>query len=414
MPGCGSGGETTETLSADDVILPRTSPPTTVDRPARTIQSIEQEVSRIRGLPIKNEIAVSYLNRDQLRQEMKAQVEKEYRPAELASEEKALKGIGLMDPSDDLAADIEQMLGEEIAGYYDDQTKQLKLVSDKPELNPMNQVTLAHEVTHALQDQNFSLATVMPENSGNDDRDLALLALVEGDATLAEEEFTTANFNAMDMLSLLFGSLGAITGLGNNAYLEDSLLFPYSSGLEYVTALKDQGGWRAVDMAYAKPPQSTEQVMHPEKYFIGEAPVPVMIPDLAVILGPDWQPGFENVLGEFELVELLSRDISAARARRAAAGWAGDAIRYYDGPGGSSLIIMKLEWDSEAEAAEFATAMGEALERRYDGKFDLKSTMAPVLQTSEGVWELVQRGNTVEAVWAPDLPIGEKVVQSLR
>src|SRR5659263_291685 len=160
LTGCGSGGETTggrtddENNGVSSTTQSVNTAKTTVAKSAVTIKSIEEEVSRMRGLPIRSEIAVSHLSREELRREMKAQIEKEYSPVEVSVEEKVLKGLGLLEEKDNLTAAIEQMLGEEVAGFYDDETKELKLVSDKLELNLMNQVTLAHEVTHALQDQN--------------------------------------------------------------------------------------------------------------------------------------------------------------------------------------------------------------------------------------------------------------------
>ncbi|MHB9111571.1 MAG: hypothetical protein ACYC4D_02935 [Thermoleophilia bacterium] len=378
-----------------------------------TIKSIELEVSRIRNLPIKNDIAVSYVNRDQLRQEMKEEIEKEYDPAEIATEEKVLKSLDLLPEDAGLAVVIEEMLGSEIAGFYDDETKELKLVSEMPELNLMNQVTLAHEVTHALQDQRFQLAEFLPEDSGNADSDLARLSLVEGDATLTEEAYITSNLSGVDLLNLLMGSLGASGGLVGSSYLEDSLLFPYISGLEFVAAIKEKGGWQAVDAAYLKPPESTEQVMHPDKYFAGEAPVPVQIPDLASIAGGGWTVTFDEVLGEFDALEMLQQDLPPSRARRAAAGWGGGAISFAEDPGGETLMALVFIWDSETDAAEFAEAMGSSLEGRYQEEFDMSPPTAPVLLTDDGVWLLVQRGRTVSIVQAPDQALGERVVQAL-
>lgn len=417
--GCGSGENSgiagdvdTVSTAADETQTSTRSRTQTTDTGA-TIQSIEREVSRIRNLPIKNEITVSYVNRDQLRQEMKEEMEKEFDPAELATEEKVLKSLDLLPENADLAAVIEEMLSSEIAGFYDDETKELKLVSETPELNLMNQVTLAHEVTHALQDQSFQLAQFLPEDSGNADSDLARLSLVEGDATLTEEEYTTSSLSGIDIINLLLGSLGASGGLVNNSYLEDSLLFPYISGLEFVGAVKERGGWQAVDAAYSKPPESTEQVMHPEKYFAGEAPVPVAIPDLAVIAGVGWAVTFDEVMGEFDALEMLQQDLPPSRARRAAAGWGGGAISFAEGPGGETLLAIVFTWDSEADAAEFAEAMGSVLEERYQEEFDMTPRTAPVLVTDDGIWQLVQRGRTVSMVQAPDQAFGERVVQAL-
>ncbi len=413
VAGCGSGDGPADPVAGDTLRTSGTADTetgTTAVSQRATIASVEKEVSAIRELPVKNEIAVSYVNRDQLREEMKAELDKEFDPVELAAEEQLLKELGLLQGNDDLAADIERMLGEEVAGFYDDQTKQLKLVSDTQELTPVNEVTLAHEVTHALQDQNFSLGAVLPENSGNDDLDLARLALVEGDASLTEEDYMTGNFSAFDLAGIAFGSLGAAGSLGTNSYLEDTLMFPYMSGLEFVTAVRDAGGWPAVDAIYQAPPLSTEQVMHPQKYLAREAPVVVELPDLTPVTGPGWELVYKNVMGEFGLKEILYTDLPGSRAGRAAAGWGGDAIAMYRRGDGAAVTVMKTAWDTDADAAEFATAMGEALEERFAEKFDLSAPAAPTLKTPDGVWLLVQKGPTVEVVAAPDQPLAEKVM----
>jgi len=410
LSGCGSGsedaGSATDTATATTTAEPRT----TTNPPARTIQSIEQEVSTIRGLPIQHEIAVSYVTRDELRLEMKAQLDKEFSGAEVATEEKVLKELGMLARGEDLAAEVEQMLGEETAGYYDDETGQLKLVSEKPELNAMNQITLSHEVTHALQDQNFSLAAVLPEDSSNDDRDLARLALVEGDASQVEEDFTSDNMGAVDMLSVLLGSLGAVGGMSGSPYLDDSLMFPYTEGLDFVSVLYGRGGWQAVDGAYQKLPESTEQILHPEKYLAGEAPVAVPAPDEYALAAAGWQNAYANVLGEFGLTQLLSVELSSSKARQAAAGWAGDGITYYERADGATALVLKSAWDSEADATEFQQAMSQSLEKRYSARFNSVSGAAAALTTPDGVWRLQQMGTSVVLVKAPDAAATEQLL----
>ena len=153
--------------------------------------------------------------------------------------------------------------------------------------------------------------------------------------------------------------------------------------------------------------------MHPEKYLAGEAPAAVQTPGLAGIAGPGWETTFENVMGEFDVVEMLQADIPASRVRRAAAGWGGGSISFAEGPEGKTLTAMVFTWDSEADAAEFAMAMGNALERRYEGLFDLEPLTAPVLKTEDGVWLLVQKGAKVAVVQAPDRGLGEAVVKAV-
>lgn len=140
-----------------------------------TIESVRDEVSRIRGLPVKSDIDVSYINREQLAANLEKELSESYPTAVAAVEGKVLKQLNLIDQDLDLAGAASQMLTEGVLGYYDDGTGELKVVSDNDGISALDEVTLAHEITHALQDQNFSLTPLLPEGrSGNDDRERPL------------------------------------------------------------------------------------------------------------------------------------------------------------------------------------------------------------------------------------------------
>ncbi|MHB0866049.1 MAG: hypothetical protein ACYC6B_01955 [Thermoleophilia bacterium] len=375
----------------------------TTARRQPTIASIEQTVSRIRGLPLAGDLTVSYINREQLQKEFDASMEQEYPVEQARADERALKSLGLLEGSADLRQEMGQMLGEGVIGFYDEQTKELKVVSDTDQINPVNEITLSHEITHALQDQHFDLARFMAgDGSVNGDRDLAWLSLVEGDASQVENEYTMRVMAPMDLIGAMLDSMGMLAGMSPTApYLMDSLEFPYTSGSDFVAYLSERDGWEAVNAAYEHPPQSTEQIIHPDKYLAAEAPVAVVIPDLAGAIGPGWTVLDEDVMGEFDLRELLSTQLPGIRARRAAAGWGGGAFRLYE-RGSDSLLVMVVAWDTPGDADEFAAAMKDDLVKRYASSFDTGMPVA-VLKSPDGFWSLVQQGNTVVAVLAPEM-----------
>ena len=139
--------------------------------------------------------------------------------------------------------------------------------------------------------------------------------------------------------------------------LRESLLFPYTSGLTFTQRLHGFGGWDAVNAAFAKPPATTEQIIHPAKYDLGEKPITVDLPDdLAKRLGAGWSVGLEDTLGEFQLSLWLSDagGGTLAGANEAAAGWGGDRAAILDGPGGAVAVVIATEWDTAADASEFA------------------------------------------------------------
>jgi len=409
--GCGGKEEPASTSLANETTAAVTLNTGTTSKRNPTIKSITDEISRLRGLSIKKEIAVKYLDRNGLKDEVKKEIEKEYPPGRLAQEERALKKIGLLEPGDNLMELVSAMLTEEIIGYYDDETQELVVVSNEPRINLMNEITLAHEITHALQDQNYGLQQIAPTSDTNDDdQHLARLALVEGDATVTMNEYAQGNLSGFDLLSLSLQALGA-SGM-SAGYLEDTLSFPYMAGEEFVNFLKDKGGWITVDEAYKHPPDSTEQVIHPDKYIAGEQPLPVEIPDLTGVAGSDWQLVEDGTIGEFSIGELLSRYISGKQAQEAAAGWGGGRARYYEDAAGRSLLIMQLAWDSQLDADEFAEAMGLSLENRYGAAFNLQGRW-PSLPTIDGTWVVEEHGPMVAVVLTTDMVLSGRVADKL-
>ena len=421
LAGCGGDGTSTTTgvegdetatgtsvARVDDTVRDATA---TGAEAGPSIESIRDDVSRIRSLPVRSELDVSYITREQLAEEIEAEMQDSYPADELAVEERVLKGLGLLDEEQDLQDVAQEMLTGGVLGYYDDETAELKVISDTEEIDALNEVTLAHEITHALQDQSFSLQQLLPDDgSSNDDRDLAVLSLIEGDATVTDQEYAASKMGFADAVSLLMATMGAPAGFGSS-YLDDSLSFPYLEGSAFVSYLKSEGGWEAVDGVYSRPPESTEQIMHPRKYLEAEAPVDVMTPDLAAVLGAGWQRSYENVIGEFDALQVLEVGLPYARASRAAAGWGGGSIDYYDDGSGGELLSLVLVWDTASEADEFTLAMADNLESQTESAFVFQEGRLPYLEAGFESWVMVQRGRTTVIISAPDAEMGERAAR---
>ena len=136
---------------------------------------------------------------------------------------------------------------------------------------------MAHELTHALQDQHFNLQRLSKWPHGDSDAELAAHALVEGDATLAMTRIRLAH---PDLMAALMASASGASDQITRAprSLREGLTFPFDQGLMWVTQLQQRGGWAAVSAAFAKMPLSSEQILHLEKYDSYEAPIKVTIP----------------------------------------------------------------------------------------------------------------------------------------
>jgi hypothetical protein len=147
------------------------------------------------------------------------------------------------------------------------------------------------------------------------------------------------------------------------AILRSPLEFPYSDGLNFVQAIHSTGGWQAVDDVYKRMPESTEQILHPDKFTNKEAPVKLAIPaDLASRLGSGWTVPLQDTLGEFQIRTWLS-DAGGTATAEAAAGWGGDRIAVAEGPNGAWAVVMQTVWDTPGDAAEFEKSAKAALKK---------------------------------------------------
>ena len=190
--------------------------------------------------------------------------------------------------------------------------------------------------------------------------------MYEGDASLTMAQWAAGNLQAGELLQILGASADPEAGAALNrapAILRAPLEFPYTTGLNFVSAAYGQGQWPAVDAFYGRMPASTEQILHPDKYAAAEAPVPVTMPaDLAKRLGPGWSVPLQDTFGELQLgIWLQEGGVDQTAATAAAAGWGGDRLAVLEGPGGAWSIAMQTAWDTDADAAAFETAATTAL-----------------------------------------------------
>ena len=338
---------------------------------AAVYAAIEAQVQELRGLKAKSPLDPKLLDEATLKTNIEKSFLSANPPDQLAATQRIYELMGLVPAGTDLKALYLELLASQVAGYYDDDTKELYVVSRSGGLGPTERVVFAHEFDHALQDQNFGLNNLHLDAIGQGDRSLAALAVPEGDATLLMTLWAQGNLTPADLVQLLKDStdpeqqkvLAKMPPL-----LRESLTFPYTAGLQLVGNARATGGWPAVDALYAKPPVSTEQVLHPDKYAADEAPVAVTFPaDLAKRLGSGWSVATQDTLGEFVLRTWLANGgaVTAPVAETAASGWGGDRIALVQN-GDRSGIVIDTRWDTAADANEFAAAAGSTLEKLVD------------------------------------------------
>lgn len=311
---------------------------------------LQAEVAEVGGVPFRSDVPLRYLTHAELARYLREVLDDEYPPAQARADQKTLVAFGLLDPGTDLRAIRARLLEENVAGFYDERPgkKQLYAVSEDRRLTPTNQLILSHELRHALQDQYASVHEVIPSSVGDfDDRRIAFLSLLEGDATLVMERFLLRRLPGVDEAGLSGLSMPIPAVPGAPPVLADQLVLPYVVGRDFARAVWQRGGWDAIKAAWSRPPESSEQVLHPEKFFAREPPLRVEIA---------YAPPGGSVVNEGVLGEMLTRTLLGEGSDAAAAGWGGDRFRVWD-VGGRSLLVWRSVWDSPTDLAEFKQAL---------------------------------------------------------
>jgi hypothetical protein len=349
-------------------------------------RGFERILPELRKLPFKHEVKRDVTKRASLRALILKELDEDMTPQEFRATEMALKAFGLLPRAFKYKETLAQVYSEEVAGFYDPKTKTMHLIEEpkadtqkKPGLlerlfgkktdfdQDENKTVIAHELTHALADQHYDLDALEKAVKKDDDRSLALSALIEGEATLAMFGAVMNDWDGSRVVKLpaesldrtfsLMVSLGLPFLGGGNALrqappiISESLMFPYLKGLFFCAKLTNDGGWKAVDDAYRELPLSTEQILHPEKY--RARPDRPMAIDLGVLKpGAGWTELGRNVLGEMQLAVLLRKH----GGKSAAAGWDGDRYAVFEGPKDRLGLVWLSTWDSEDDAREFTAA----------------------------------------------------------
>lgn len=368
-----------------------------------TTDAILKETSALRKLSILRNVKSGAQSRADIEKMILKNLDEETTPAEMHATEVLLRKFGLAPTDFHYRASIVKLLTEQVAGYYDPKAQQFYL-ADWIDLDGQKPV-MAHELTHALQDQHFNLRRFQKWPKGDSDAELAAHALIEGDATLAMMHYLAQNpMVALAFVRSLSGESAASEQLKQTPRaIRDSLLFPYEAGAAWATQIHRRGGWQLISDAYQKLPLSSEQIIHTDKYFSYEAPVKVDIPEMKSLLGPSWTRVDYDVNGEWGYYLILDQFLNdAALSKRSAAGWAGDRFTLYEEPkSGQTFVAQLTVWDSPDDAREFFEAYAKRTLRRYPGAKQIAaagpSSESEVRewQTSEGEVLMELRGSRV-------------------
>ncbi|MEX1124099.1 MAG: hypothetical protein WD895_00740 [Acidimicrobiia bacterium] len=352
---------TTTEAAAPTTTVPNGPIPGTESLTAEVREELAQLVAlteEIRGLQFLEMPTVTVVTSEELESRVRAQIveEAEDFPADAA----LYKLLGLLGEDVELETLLTDVYGEQVAGYYDGDTGELVVPITTEGFSVVQRATMVHELTHALTDQHFEFHTAFDAMIDEErlDEASAYQALIEGDASLVELHFLQSL--SQEELGEFMGEALSIDTSALDAspqFLQDSLLFPYDSGLAFTQELYDNDGWEGVNEAYATMPElpgSTEQVISPSDF---ERDLPVVVPSETVSV-----PGYElertSVWGELSFRIMIDQILGEGTGVDAADGWGGDYYsQWFDGTNAALLLVY--EGDTNRDTEELRQALAD-------------------------------------------------------
>lgn len=399
-----------------------THDPSSIDGQMDQIQS---EVMSYRGLTLKGPLTRAMLTTAQLKDKVINDFFKDYTDQEVKDDVQELSTFGLLDPGFDLKNFYIKLYSEQIAGYYDNETKDMYVVSDEG-FNGPERMTYAHEFTHVLQDQNYDIRDGLMITTdycrSHSEYCGAVNALLEGDATFSEQYWLYKFSTDKDKQQIqdFQNSYTSPVYDSSPAYMKQDFLFPYQYGLQFVSDLYIKNKWKSIDAAYKDPPVSTEQIMHPEKY-PSDVPVEVTLPDLSSTLGSGWRLAEDNEMGEWYTYLILAYgrsskfQLDTQTAQTASAGWGGDRYFYYiNDTTGKTVLVWVSDWDTKADAGEFWDAANTYGTDRWGTAQSTGSNSTSWTSSSDGLITMKKSGSSVLWMITPSTAIQSSLLDAVK
>jgi hypothetical protein len=320
------------------------------------LEQIIRDAQQVRGLPFISPPVITVVSESELEDRVRAEIVKE--TEDFPADEALYKMLGLLAEEADFEQIVLDLYGEQVAGFYDGETGEIVVPAREDGFSVIQRATLVHEMVHALTDQHFSFHPAYEQMLDEErlDEATAYQALIEGDATMAEVQWIRT-LSQRELGEFVAESLDIDSSTldASPRFLQESLLFPYDTGLAFVQDIHASGGWKAVNDAYSQLvdlPGSSEQVITPSDY-MRDLPVQVDIPDVDV---PGYTLERTSTWGEEGFRIMLNQGSEASTMARAADGWGGDTYhQWFDGENAAMMIVY--EGDTATDVNELETAL---------------------------------------------------------
>ncbi len=377
--------------------------------------AVLKEMGDLTGLPIKGPLKKEIVGRAEIRKYLVENLHQEMSPRDLHVQEATLQAFGLVSRDFDLENFLIAFYTEQAAGFYDPLRKTM-FIADWPTQDQQS-LALAHELTHALQDQNFDLDKFLHAQRPNDDATNARQAVVEGYATAAMIAKMVAPFDLANMPLLqplleqvIHSQFEEFPNFSKAPYFfRFEALFPYVHGLTFMQRGMQEGGWKKLNTVFADPPTATKEIFDPAAYFERKPLPSFALPrPQALDRHQDLQFLSENTMGEMQYYAVLAQFISESEAKTTGEGWLADRYILYERPGSRNYaLVARTRWTSTETALAFFRDYHEILAHKYpELSADKRSgTDLFVGTAANGQVILLRQGD--ECRWAEGVPAGQ-------
>ncbi len=344
---------------------------------AATADEVLKDMSEITGWKLKTPLKKTMRSREEIHAYVLKQMDDEKDAKERYASTRSAEAFGLIPKGFDLENFLVELLTEQIAGLYDPKAHEFYIADW---IAPEDQrMVMSHELTHALQDQQFSIEPWVKAARPNDDAELARESVLEGSAmagmldyTLRDKGLKLRELPDIDP-EIFVGDLSATPMLKKAPpFIKDSLMFPYFSGLTFSMSILKADGWNGFAGVFARPPANTQQIMHPELYRVGKVAPPIKLELPADFPGKPWVLLEENYMGEFGWKEVLKQFLDEERAKNLSVDWNGDIYATYEWKDAKRLLLVtRVRFSTPEAAGRFFGQYSEALEKKYVDRTNL-------------------------------------------
>jgi hypothetical protein len=368
---------------------------------------LEQTTQQVRHLAPLRAVPAAFLPNSQFNAVVQSNQRRGETDAQLEIGRRELVLLGMLSPSADYISLIYQNLTSQVLGLYDYYAHKLYVRNESGKVFGIDRYAIAHEYTHALQDQHYNLKKLMPDQSAlayrNSDAESAHHALIEGDAVNTEYLYISKAYTPTEIHDLVNEPVPQVKPLP--PALQREFDFPYTTGVQFAQKLYKTGGMTAVDAAYHRLPASTYEIMHPAAYTRHWKPVQVALHGVVGL--PDWKQVDDDVNGAFGIDLILWQYLSRTQADRVTNAYRGDRYIFLEN-GTQDAMLLKTVWTSPSTAKAAKAAWVQSIRKRLPSAQVTGRGAATLVQGNVSVYLRLSK-RSLEVAYAPTPTLAQQL-----